>query len=301
MSRRWTVYGPKLTRITDEHELANRISNKTKKKNRRPCDVTRDPIFERATSTSSDANYIEACVEEELVDLTFVYEKRDIEMLSDDALRRLPTAVRRNMIQYPQTDPNISPEWVPATAPPPRIPHPADDAPQWGYRDKYLMRVKKRPAPERGATEKKMNNSKKRKAPVYPIQEGEKRTKARTRCSTPSKGEQIHKTAHASVALPVGYRITSPCKAISGEVAQSIEVDEIDQRVLLLQQPLRPHVSAKPVPSPGPKTNAPEPCIPDPGPPNIKEVGFRGLPDLVRRQIYRHLLLSPERIYVHAS
>lgn len=303
MSRRWSIFRhSKPTPITDKQVLTNGISNKTQKKNRQPYDITKDPIFERAGSTSSDANYIEACSEEEVVDLTFVYPKRDIEMLSTDEFWRLPPAVRRNMIQYPQTDPKISCVEEPATAPPPRIPNPADDTPQWGYRKKYLMRVKKRPAPERVITEKKTTNSKKRKAPVDPIPEGEKRTKARTRSSTPPKGEQIHRTADGNVAVPMDYRITSPSKAISSKVARSIEGDEIDQQVLLLQQQaLRPSASAKPVLSPGPKINAPEPYIPDPGPPNLKDVGFLGLPHLVRHQIYRHLLLSPEIILVHAS
>lgn len=251
----------------------------------------------REGSGASDFDRTEWRVVEEKVDLTFVYPNHDIELPTEAERARLPPAVRRNLRNYKQTPPDVLLSRAPAVAPRPSLPNPYDDEPEWGFRDKYMYRPKLSPGEE---AEKRARGKRKRSDKR---DSDARRTPKRPRAAPEQPATEEHGAVPDTSDSPLTPPHTPSCDTPIPSIEEDNPEDVAQTELSLLH--LAQCTAAQSVSPPGspaaPLTPTRAATPPGPGPPTFAANGFLALPQTVRLQVYRALLLRPEPIRVHAS
>lgn len=298
----------------------------------KPVDLTSSMFRSlREESHIPDRDLLEVVVTHLKVETTYEYSRENIEMLRRHQRRRLPPSVRRNLIRYPKTDYQTRYNSGPPLAPPPKIPSPYDDLVEWGFKEKYLYRLK--PIPK----EKPKEKGRKRKASAHATEETiEQGTGSNKRARTAADQESdaasvaaVQSTAeHATCDIPI-----PSVEGIPEGDEEMMAIASNMQKVARWSKNVARHGPPSPPPtdanisresSPAPMalalpavtTTLPTaPCTPTsvstidasssfkegPRPPSFEKDGFLAFPLEVRFQIYRCLLLHHKPIRVHAS
>ncbi|KAM3482754.1 hypothetical protein MY5147_000100 [Beauveria neobassiana] len=304
---KWLKYS-KVRPFTDERQ-----ANFTARANNGTLNRSYDPERDhdelrslREGSMASDFDCMELRIREERVDLTWVYPHHDIENPTTAQLGRLAPCVRRTIRIEKQTPHDELYNRGPAVAPLPKIPGPSDDEPEWGFRDKYMYPAKEAPGSEKDKKkQKKQKQKKKRKSrtdsehPEEEDLETEHRPK-RTRVAeeeADTGGHEGHLPLTPSY-IPDYDRPVPSIEHSPGAIARA----DANLALIAAFNNVQPRLSASPAaPAISPATRPSVATAADPGPPQFAKDGFFALPQQVRLQVYRHLLLREEPIRVHAS
>jgi hypothetical protein len=273
----------------------------------RPYDPERDHELRqlREGSMASEYDRLEFRIREERVDLTWKYPIHDIEMPTAAQLGRLAPSVRRTMKLWEQTPYEELYNRGPAVAPLPNIPDPSDDAPEWGFRDKYMYRPKQLPDEQKQKKKKQQKKKRKSRTDSERPEEVDLEIEHRHKRSRPEEVDTGEHEEH----LPLTPAQIPRCTPDHDRPVPSIEHSpgaiaraDADLALVAAFNNAPPHLCASPAAPAIPLAARPSVATAaDPGPPQFAKDGFFALPHQVRLQIYRYLLVREEPIRVHAS